>query len=61
MGRKAAENPPKSVDVKLPQVTYAALSQLVKAGYGQNPTDVARYLIQREVDDLRRSGVIKSD
>ena len=61
MGRKPNENPPKNVDVALSQPTYAALLQLVKAGYGQTSTEVARYLIQREVDDLRRAGVVKDD
>ena len=61
MGRKPNENPPKKVDIAIAPATYAALQQLVKIGYGQTPTEVARYLIQREVDDLRRTGVVKPD
>jgi hypothetical protein len=29
--------------------------------YGSNPTEVARYLILREIDDLIRTGVLKAD
>jgi hypothetical protein len=58
MGRKPNENPPIPLEIGLAPPTFAALQQLVKIGYGQNPTEVARYLIQREVDDLRRSRVI---
>jgi len=29
--------------------------------YGANPTEVARYLIIRELDDLVRAGVLKPE
>lgn len=59
MGRKANENPPKTVEVGLPPEEYACLEYLKKiGGYGGNPTEVARYLIRRELDDLRRAGVL---
>ena len=34
------------------------LRQLVEQGYGQNVSKVADYLIDREIDDLLRSGVL---
>jgi hypothetical protein len=34
--------------------------RLVEIGtYGSNPTEVAKYLILREIDDLTRAGVLK--
>ena len=34
------------------------LKFLVGWGYGTSPAEVARFLLERELDDLRRSGVI---
>jgi hypothetical protein len=58
MGRKPNENPPITVEIGLPPEEYACLEYLKKEGYGNNPTEVARYLIRRELDDLRRTGVL---
>ncbi len=43
----------------LPAGAYACLEQLKASGrFGSTPSEVARYLIIREIDDLTRSGVI---
>jgi len=34
------------------------LDQLVTLGYGKTPTDAARYLIDRSIDDLIRAKTI---
>jgi hypothetical protein len=36
------------------------LDQLVNLGYGKTPTDAARYLIDRGIDDLIRSKTIRT-
>ena len=51
----------KKVEPGLPPDAYACLERLVGLGYGSTATDVARYLILREIDDLKRSGVLKAD
>ena len=62
MGRKKLDNPPKKLEVGLPVEVHDCLGRLSKVGgYGTNPTEVARYLIQRSIDDLRRAGVLRSD
>lgn len=55
-------NPTRSVKVEpsLDQPTLAALDALIERGYGKTRADVARYLIQREIDDLKRAGVLPS-
>jgi len=59
MGRKKNDNPPKCVEIGLPPEEFACLEFLKKVGgYGANPTEVARYLLRREFDDLRRAGVL---
>ena len=58
MGRPKSEKPTKPLEIGLPVAAFEALRELVKKGYGQTPTEVGRYLIQREIDDLRRTGVI---
>lgn len=61
VGRPRNEEPSKKVEPRLPPKAYAQLQRLVEIGtYGANPTDVARYLILREIDDLTRTGVLKS-
>jgi hypothetical protein len=48
------------VEPRLPQKAFDQLEKLAEIGtYGSNPTDVARYLILRELDDLLRTGVLK--
>lgn len=36
------------------------LSELVTQGYGETKLDVLNYLVDRELDDLLRAGVLKS-
>jgi hypothetical protein len=60
-GRPKNEIPTRKVEPRLPAAAFAQLEKLVEIGtYGANPTDVARYLIMREIDDLIRAGVLKT-
>jgi len=62
VGRPKNEKPSKKVEPRLPPQAFSNLERLVQMGtYGSNPTEVARYLILRELDDLIRAGVLKSD
>jgi hypothetical protein len=59
MARSRNEQPSHAVKPLIPADAYACLQRLAKMGrYGSNPTDVARYLILREIDDLTREGVL---
>jgi hypothetical protein len=59
-GRPRNEEESRKVEPRLPAKAFAQLERLVEIGnYGANPTDVARYLILRELDDLLRAGVLK--
>jgi hypothetical protein len=57
-GRPKNEAPSPVVEVTLAPEQLEELRSLV-GRYGRSPTAVARYLIERELDDLRRSGVLK--
>lgn len=58
-GRKPNPNPGRKVEPTLAADTYACLEFLAGLRrYGANPSEVARYMILREVDDLTRVGVI---
>lgn len=60
-GRPKNQHPTKKVEPTLPANAYARLEALVEIGiYGSNPTEVARYLILRELDELLRQGVLKN-
>jgi hypothetical protein len=62
VGRPKNKEPTKKVEPRLPPKAFGQLQRLVAIGtYGANPTEVARYLILRELDDLIRTGVLKSD
>jgi hypothetical protein len=62
MARSENEKPTRQVKPWLPADAYACLEFLAKLGrYGSNPTDVARYLILREIDDLTRSDVLPKE
>jgi hypothetical protein len=62
VGRKKNPEQTKKVEPRLPPKVFAKLHKLVEVGtYGSNPTEVARYLILREIDDLIRTGVLKAD
>lgn len=59
-GRPKNEEPTKKVEPRLPPKVHLQLQQLVEIGtYGNNATEVAKYLILREIDDLMRAGVLK--
>jgi hypothetical protein len=58
LGRPKNVNESKKIEPVLPLEAYQRLEELVTKGYGSNPTDVGRYLILRELDDLKRSGVL---
>ena len=52
-------NPTRKVEFRIPIPSYAQLDYLTKFGnYGGTPGEVARTLLNRELDDLRRAGVI---
>lgn len=59
-GRPKNTQQTKKVEPGLPPDAHACLERLAEMGYGSTPTDVARYLILREIDDLKRSGVLKT-
>lgn len=62
MGRKKLEKPPRKLEIGLAVEVHELLARLSKiGGYGTTPTEVARYLLQRGIDDLRRAQVFKSD
>ena len=43
----------------LPADAYGCLQWLVRIGrYGNNPTEVAKYLLTRGIDDLTRAAVL---
>jgi hypothetical protein len=61
-GRKPNPNPGKKVEPMLAADTYACLEYLAgKRRYGANPSEVARYMILREVDEMTRVGIIPLD
>jgi hypothetical protein len=52
-------NPTRKVEFRVPLPTHARLEELAKIGhYGGNPGEVARFLMNRELDDLTRAGVL---
>lgn len=57
-GRPKSERPPRKVEPTLNSEAFACLERLVVLGYGATPTEVARYLIFREIDDLKRTKVL---
>jgi hypothetical protein len=63
MARPSPEQPTRQVKPWLPADAYASLQWLAKnmSRYGSNPTEVARYLILREIDDLTRGGVLPKE
>jgi len=59
MARSPNKEPTREVKPKLPADAYACLERLAAMGrYGSNPTEVAKYLIIREIDELTRSGLL---
>jgi hypothetical protein len=50
------------VEFRVPPPSYAALDYLRRFGhYGDSVGEIARTLMNRELDDLRRGGVIPPD
>jgi hypothetical protein len=61
VGRPKNEEPTKKVEPRLHPKAYAQLKQLAEIGtYGSNATEVAKFLILRELDDLLRAVVLKA-
>lgn len=59
MPRKKHEKPSRRVNPTLSAEAYECLSWLAKEKrWGQDPNEVARYLITRELDDLTRANVL---
>ena len=59
MGRKKLEKPLKKLEIGLAVEVHECLLRLSKiGGYGNNATEVARYILQRGIDDLRRADVL---
>lgn len=59
-GRPRNTEPTRKVEPRLSPGTYACLEWLVKKKrYGSTPTEVAKYLITREIDDMERAGVFR--
>jgi hypothetical protein len=46
----------KKIQPVLSKQFHAHLDRLVTLGYGGTPTEVAKYLLQRGLDDMLRSG-----
>lgn len=58
-GRKRNETPGRKVEPTLQADAYACLQYLAALKrYGANPSEVARYMIMREIDEMTRAGVI---
>jgi len=60
-GRPKNEAPGKKVEPTLNPEQFACLERLVALGYGSSPAEVARFLIQREIDDMKRSGLLPAN
>lgn len=59
MARGPSRNETEKVQPTVSAQTYAFLEELVDIGpYGNTPTAVAAYLIQRGIDDLIRGSVL---
>jgi hypothetical protein len=60
VARKPNANKSKKVQPVLSAQFRRYLDQLTHLGYGKTPTDTARYLIDRGIDDLIRARIIGS-
>jgi hypothetical protein len=58
VSRKPNQNVSKKVQPVVSAQFRRYLDQLVNLGYGKTPTEAARYLIERGIDDLIRAGTI---
>lgn len=53
-------NPTRKVEFRIPVPSYERLEMLARIGdYGSTAGEVARFLVNRELDDLRRAGVLR--
>lgn len=59
-GRPRKINPNKKVEPLLTLKQYNCLMRLVELGYAPSVAQVAAYLITREIDDLKRTGVLQA-
>tara|TARA_B100000614_G_scaffold183188_1_gene163798 strand:+ start:108 stop:314 length:207 start_codon:yes stop_codon:yes gene_type:complete len=60
VGRPKNAQQSRKIEPTLPADAFACLEALARMGrYGSNATEVARYLILRELDDLTRQGVLR--
>jgi hypothetical protein len=61
MARERNATPSRKIEPTIPADAYACLQRLADMGrYGANPTEVARYLLIRALDDLTRAGVLSA-
>jgi len=59
MAGKRNTNPTRKVEFRIPVPSYAQLEFLTRFGqYGGTPGEVARFLMNRELDDLARTGLL---
>jgi hypothetical protein len=57
-GRPKQDEPGRKVEPTIPAGMYRRLEQLSEMDeYPATPTEVAKYLIMRAIDDLKRAGV----
>jgi hypothetical protein len=57
-GRKVAADASIRVAMRLPPDAVRCLEMLMSEGYGTSTAEVAAYLVKREIDDLKRTGVL---
>lgn len=60
-GRPKNEAPSKVLELTVGHEMLAELEALVQLKYGKSPVEVVRYLVQRELDDLKRAKVLPSE
>jgi hypothetical protein len=61
LARKPNANKSRKVQPVLSAQFRRYLDQLVDLGYGKTPTDAARYLIDRGIDDMIRAKTIRTN
>ena len=58
VGRPRNDAPGKKVVPTFTPEQVACLEKLVELGYAPTPAEVVRYLVQRAIDDLKRSQLL---
>jgi hypothetical protein len=62
MPRQANTTPGKKIEPKIPLTAHARLNYLVKIGFhGNTPTEVARTLLLRALEELWREGKLPDE